>query len=74
MLASRSARHVLVPPARHFARSWKIDPFSSGAVFAGWKELEESPFLWPLRPSYQPPTHLAAREGLAGAPPADLDA
>jgi REP element-mobilizing transposase RayT len=36
------------------ARSWKIDPFSSGAVFAGWQELEGSPFLWPLRPTYHP--------------------
>jgi REP element-mobilizing transposase RayT len=36
------------------ARAWKVDPFSSGAVFSGWKELEGSPFLWPLRPTYQP--------------------
>ncbi len=37
-----------------FARTWKVDPFSSGAVFSGWKELEGSPFLWPLPPTYQP--------------------
>jgi REP element-mobilizing transposase RayT len=36
------------------ARAWKVDPFSSGAVFAGWKELEDSPFLWPLRATYHP--------------------
>jgi REP element-mobilizing transposase RayT len=36
------------------ARTWKVDPFSSGAVFAGWKELEGSPFLWPLRATYHP--------------------
>ena len=36
------------------ARTWKADPFSSGPVFPGWKELEGSPFLWPLRPTYQP--------------------
>jgi REP element-mobilizing transposase RayT len=37
-----------------FARAWKVDPFSSGAVFSGWKELESSPILWPLRPTYLP--------------------
>jgi REP element-mobilizing transposase RayT len=36
------------------ARTWKADPFSSGSVFTGWKELEGSPFLWPLRASYRP--------------------
>ncbi len=28
-----------------FARAWKVDPFSSGAVFTGWKELEGSPLI-----------------------------
>ncbi len=37
-----------------FARTWKVDPFSSGAVFTGWKELEGSPVLWPLPPTYWP--------------------
>jgi REP element-mobilizing transposase RayT len=37
-----------------FARSWKVDPFSSGAVFFGWKELEDSPVLWPLPATYHP--------------------
>jgi REP element-mobilizing transposase RayT len=36
------------------ARTWKADPFSSGALFFGWKELESSPVLWPLRPTYHP--------------------
>jgi REP element-mobilizing transposase RayT len=38
----------------HFARTWKVDPFSSGAVFTGWKELEDSPVLWPLPEAYSP--------------------
>ncbi|HWU88864.1 MAG TPA: transposase [Kofleriaceae bacterium] len=38
----------------HFARRWGVDPFSSGAVFTGWKELESSPVLWPLPDSYDP--------------------
>jgi REP element-mobilizing transposase RayT len=36
------------------ARTWKVDPFSSGALFFGWKELEGSPSLWPLRATYLP--------------------
>ena len=36
------------------ARTWKADPFSSGPLFFGWKELEGSPVLWPLRPTYLP--------------------
>jgi len=37
-----------------FTRTWKVDPFSSGALFAGWKELEGSPVFWPLPPKYLP--------------------
>jgi REP element-mobilizing transposase RayT len=37
-----------------FAQAWKADPFSSGPLFFGWKELEASPILWPLRPTYHP--------------------
>jgi putative transposase len=37
-----------------FARTWKVDPFSSGPLFFGWKELEDSPVLWPLRQTYHP--------------------
>ena len=37
-----------------FAKTWKVDPFSSGALFPDWKELEDSPFFWPLPPTYQP--------------------
>jgi REP element-mobilizing transposase RayT len=37
-----------------FARTWRVDPFSSGAVFTGWKELEHAVILWPLPPTYQP--------------------
>jgi REP element-mobilizing transposase RayT len=36
------------------ARTWRVDPFSSGALFFGWKELEGSPVLWPLPPTYHP--------------------
>jgi REP-associated tyrosine transposase len=46
-------RHHGEDRAEH-ARSWRVDPFSSGPLFFGWKELEDSPVLWPLRPTYQP--------------------
>jgi REP element-mobilizing transposase RayT len=38
----------------HLARTWKVDPFSSGPVYFGWKELESSSVLWPLPPTYHP--------------------
>ena len=37
-----------------FARTWNVDPYSSGALFGGWKELASSPVFWPLPPTYQP--------------------
>jgi REP element-mobilizing transposase RayT len=37
-----------------FAKTWNVDPFSTGALFPGWKELEGSPFFWPLPPTYLP--------------------
>jgi len=38
----------------HFAQTWRVDPFSSGALFFGWKELEHSPVLWALPATYEP--------------------
>ena len=35
-------------------RTWKVDPFSSGAQFGGWKELEGQLVMWPLRETYDP--------------------
>ena len=36
------------------ARSWLVDPFSSAISFPGWKELEDKPFMWPIRETYDP--------------------
>ena len=36
------------------ARTWRVDPYSSGALFPGWKELEGSPCFWPLPAKYLP--------------------
>ncbi len=59
----RQARHslayVLNNWRRHkedrapMARSWKIDPFSSGDSFDGWRELEHSHVLWKTRDTYK---------------------
>jgi REP element-mobilizing transposase RayT len=64
LTSPRAVRHALAYVLNNFrrhgedrtdiARTWKVDPFSSGALFPDWKELEDSPFLWPLRPTYQP--------------------
>jgi REP-associated tyrosine transposase len=64
LTSPRAVRHALAYVLNNYrrhgedrvgvARTWKADPFSSGPLFFGWKELEDSPFLWPLRPTYQP--------------------
>jgi REP element-mobilizing transposase RayT len=59
----RQARHALAYVLNNWrhhgehrapnARTWKIDPFSSGDSFDGWRELEDSPVLWKTRDSYK---------------------
>jgi REP element-mobilizing transposase RayT len=36
------------------ARTWLIDPYSTGWSFDGWKERADEPFVWKLRASYEP--------------------
>ena len=38
---------------RGIARTWLLDPFSSGANFGGWKELEGKFFLFAVRETYE---------------------
>jgi REP element-mobilizing transposase RayT len=64
LTSPRAVRHTLAYALNNWrhhredqaqlARSWRVDPFSSGALFFGWKELEDSPVLWPLPPTYHP--------------------
>jgi REP element-mobilizing transposase RayT len=64
LTSPRAVRHALAYCLNNFrrhgedrvgvARAWKADPFSSGPLFFGWKELEHSPVLWPLRPTNHP--------------------
>jgi REP element-mobilizing transposase RayT len=35
-------------------RTWNVDPFSTGALFSGWKALEDQPLMWTLRDGYKP--------------------
>ena len=35
------------------SRTWKVDPFSSGVRFGGWRELEGALTLWKPPPTYQ---------------------
>jgi REP-associated tyrosine transposase len=34
--------------------TWKVDPFSTGVLFDGWKECAEALFYMPYRETYQP--------------------
>jgi REP element-mobilizing transposase RayT len=35
-------------------RTWKVDPFSTGILFDGWKEREQAVFYMPYRDTYEP--------------------
>lgn len=60
----RQARHALAYVLNNWrkhredqvshARTWRIDPFSSGFQFDGWKEREHEPFLWKGPDTYDP--------------------
>jgi REP element-mobilizing transposase RayT len=36
------------------AKTWLVDPFSSGISFPDWAELEGKPCMWPIREGYDP--------------------
>jgi REP element-mobilizing transposase RayT len=60
----RQARHALAYVLNNWrkhredrsglASTWKVDPFSTGVLFGGWKELEASQVMWKWRETYQP--------------------
>jgi len=58
--ARRTLAYVLNNWRKHkedraaFARGWKVDPFSTGVLFGGWRELEDSDVMWSWRDGYQP--------------------
>jgi hypothetical protein len=48
------AREPLHEDRADFARGWKVDPYSTGALFDGWKELEDAEVMWKVPKTYQP--------------------
>jgi REP element-mobilizing transposase RayT len=36
------------------ARNWLVDPFSSAISFPDWQELQDRPWMWPIRENYDP--------------------
>ena len=58
--AHHAIRYVLCNWRKHkedrhgLASTWLIDPFSSGILFPGWIELQDRPWMWPIRDSYDP--------------------
>jgi len=34
--------------------TWLVDPFSSGISFPDWEELQGTPWMWPIRETYDP--------------------
>ncbi|HEY0989439.1 MAG TPA: transposase [Kofleriaceae bacterium] len=50
------------------AATWLVDPYSTGILFADWKELEDKVMMWPMRETYEPlfvrrPASWLLREG-----------
>ena len=58
--ARHALRYVLSNWRRHredqegLARTWLVDPFSSGCLFPDWQELEGQAMMWPIRTTYDP--------------------
>ena len=60
----RQTRHVLAYVLANWrkhgedrdglARTWLVDPFSSGVMCPDWQELEDQAMMWPIRSTYDP--------------------
>ena len=60
----RRARHALAYVLNNWrkhsedragvASTWLVDPFSTGILFADWKELADRDVMWPIRETYDP--------------------
>jgi len=44
--------------------TWLVDPFSSGILFPDWLELQDRPWMWPIRDTYDPLVVRTARSWL----------
>ena len=36
------------------ARTWNVDPFSTGVLFEGWRQHADQPLMWRWRDTYDP--------------------
>jgi len=58
--AHHAIRYVLCNWRKHkedrdgLPSTWLVDPFSTGILFPDWKELQDQPWMWPLRETYDP--------------------
>ncbi|TMQ13688.1 MAG: hypothetical protein E6J91_17665 [Deltaproteobacteria bacterium] len=58
--AYHALKYVLCNWRRHkedqqgLARTWLVDPFSSGISFPDWKELQDKDLEWSIRETYDP--------------------
>lgn len=58
--AHRALSYVMCNWRKHgedqqgLAKTWIVDPFSSGISFPDWMELEHKVWMWPIRETYEP--------------------
>lgn len=58
--AHHAIRYILCNWRKHredregLPSTWLIDPFSSGILFPDWLELQDQPWMWPFRETYDP--------------------
>ena len=68
--ARNAIRYVLSNWRRHkedregLPSTWLVDPFSSGILFPDWLELQDRPWMWPIRDTYDPLVVRTARSWL----------
>jgi REP element-mobilizing transposase RayT len=58
--ARHAIRYVLGNWRRHgedregLPSTWRVDPFSTAILFPEWQELQDQPWMWPMRETYDP--------------------
>jgi REP element-mobilizing transposase RayT len=58
--AHHAIRYVLSNWRKHredrqgLPSTWLVDPFSTGILFPDWLEMQDQPWMWPIRETYDP--------------------
>ena len=58
--ARHALSYVMIIRRKHgedcegLASTWLVDPFSSAISFPDWAELQDRPWMWPIRAGYDP--------------------